>query len=133
MNQNELFDRFAAAMDEIQNSLAAERAGLPAQNPFVEHREILLSAGYGTAQRLQDLALHLWNDDAYPCRLGALAAGADAKHWKIAMDMIAWYRVHGENDRDFMALCREIYDLRTKVEAQAIAKRLGLDDYLEGE
>jgi len=102
-----------AAFAKVREAQAAERAGLPTQNPFIEHREMLLSAGYATAQRIQSLAMHLWNDGDYKCEIGALAALADSKHWKIAMDMILWYRVHGENDKDFMMLCRQIYEQRS--------------------
>jgi len=104
-----------AAFAKDREEQAAERAKLPEQNPFIKHRFMLKSAGYPIARNLQDLALHLWNESASECHLGTLAADADAKHWKIATDLIAWYRVHGENDRDFMNLCREIYNQRANV------------------
>ena len=77
-------------------------------SPFKTYRREIMS-GYSTAQRMAALTLHLWND-AYPVRLGSLFANADERHTQIALELMESYSVWGENDPDFMALGREIYE-----------------------
>lgn len=88
------------------------------QSPFLTHRSILLS-GYSTAIALRGFTLSLWNGRNWPADLSRVA-GMDDKHFAIAMELIAWYRQHGENDPDFM-------DTGRACEAMALeAKRLAV-------
>lgn len=74
------------------------------QSPFLTHRPILLS-GYSTAITLRGFTLSLWNGRNWPADLSRVA-GMDEKHFAIAMELISWYRQHGENDPDFMGTGR---------------------------
>lgn len=82
-------------------------------SPFLRHREAILG-GYGTAEKLRSLTLHLWND-YNPMRLGSLFRNADLRHQTIAFELIASYAEHGENDPHFMNLADEIRDLQRAV------------------
>lgn len=78
-------------------------------SPFLRYRDVVLQE-YDTALKLRALVLHLWND-GWPVRLGNLMANADARHKRIAFELIASYAEHGENDPHFMHLAEEIRDL----------------------
>lgn len=80
-------------------------------SPFLRHREVILG-GYSTARRLADLTLHLWNPHN-PMELGRLLINADQRHKAIAIELIASYAEHGENDPHFMHLADEIRDLKS--------------------
>lgn len=108
------------AVDNLQTNVTAATAALAdiarAESPFLRHREVILSH-YGTAGKLRALVLHLWND-GNPMRLGSLLLNADRRHQGIALDLIASYARHGENDPHFMHLANEIRDLQ-KAAAEA--------------
>lgn len=74
-------------------------------NPFVTYRAEICG-GYSTGQRLAALTLHLYNGAAHGVRLDNLLSNADARHTRIALEMLAWYAKHGENCIDFMDLAR---------------------------
>lgn len=79
-------------------------------SPFLRHRREILGS-YTTAQRLAALTLHLWNshnEADLPC----LLRNADRRHKAIALELIASYAEHGENDPLFMHLADEIRDLQ---------------------
>lgn len=76
-------------------------------NPFIEYRAEICG-GYSTAQRLAALTLHLYNGAAHGVRLDNLLSNADARHTRIALNMLAWYAKHGENCIDFMDLARHL-------------------------
>lgn len=80
-------------------------------SPFLRYRSVILDH-YSTAERLAALVLHLWNYH-YPSALGPLLANADARHKRIAFELIASYAEHGENDPHFMNLAGEIRDLQS--------------------
>lgn len=102
------------AADNLQTNVAAAMQVLEdigfEDSPFLRHREEILG-GYGTAEKLRALTLHLWNDHN-PMRLGSLFRNADLRHQAIAFDLIASYATHGENDPHFMNLADEIRDLQ---------------------
>jgi hypothetical protein len=79
-------------------------------SPFLRYRKEILG-GYSTAIRLQNLVMNLWNDN-FPCQMGRLLCNADAKHKRIAFELIASYARHGEGDEHFMQLAEEILDLQ---------------------
>lgn len=74
-------------------------------NPFVTYRAEICG-GYSTGQRLAALTLHLYNGAAHGVRLDNLLSNADARHTRIALELLAWYAKHGENCIDFMDLAR---------------------------
>lgn len=79
----------------------------PWVSPFSMHREILVNEHYGAARTLSDLTLSLWNGGAYPFALHRIR-GLDASHFPIAIELLSSYHRHGENDREFMAICDQI-------------------------
>lgn len=79
------------------------------ESPFAAYRHEILGH-YSTARRLQELVLHLWND-CNPLYLASLFMNADERHTRIALELIASYTTHGENDPHFMNLAAEIRDL----------------------
>lgn len=97
-------ERAIGAIDEMRNQL------IEYDSPFLRHREEILGH-YGTAQKLQALVLHLWND-GNPLRLGSLILNADRRHLQITLELIASYASQGENDPHFMHLADEIRDLQ---------------------
>jgi len=80
----------------------------PWQSPFVTHREKLMGC-YGGAKCLRDIALSLYNGRGYPCDLSSVC-GLDDEHFAAAIEMIRSYHRHGESDREFIDVCREIVE-----------------------
>ena len=78
-------------------------------NPFIAYRAEICG-GYSTAQRLAALVLHLYNGAAHGVRLDNLLSNADARHTRIALELLAWYAKHGENCIDFMKLARHLLE-----------------------
>lgn len=103
----ELADRLQADIDVAVRAIAVGVAGA---SPFLRHRSVILG-NYGTAERLQQLVLNLWNGN-FPVSLGMLLANADQRHKHIALELITSYAEHRENDPHFMNLAAEIRDLR---------------------
>ncbi|MDT3735539.1 MAG: hypothetical protein ROZ00_04890 [Denitratisoma sp.] len=104
-------DRLEAAVERLRPSLQAH------ESPFLTHRKQILG-GYGTARKLADLTLHLFND-GHPVRLGSLLANADEDHLRIALELVAGYANNGVRDPHFMRLAREILDQREAEQQQA--------------
>ena len=113
--------RLAATLEQIAD-VCDEGAGLAyaenatydlvaprQQNPFITYRTEI-TGGYSTAQRLAALVLHLYNGAAHGVRLDNLLSNADARHTRIALELLAWYARHGENCIDFMDLARDLLE-----------------------
>lgn len=82
-----------------------------AMSPFRRHAD-KLTGNYSTAIRLQNLVLHLYNGEDWPVRLDNLLANADEAHVQAALEMIASYARHVENDLAFMEVARRIAEQR---------------------
>lgn len=99
----------AKARAERQTAAACDLAA--GVSPFRVHREKILGC-HSTAQRLQAVVLNLYNDGWWakkaPVYLSSLIANADAEHVEVLIDLIRAYKRNGENDRDFLALGREL-------------------------
>lgn len=108
------------AADNLQTNVYAASTALEdsvlEDSPFLRHREKILGS-YTTAHRLAELTLHLWNSHN-KADLPRLLRNADRWHKAIALELIASYAEHGENDPHFMNLADEIRDLKT-VEVEA--------------
>ena len=78
-------------------------------NPFIAYRTEICG-GYSTGQRLAALTLHLYNGAAHGVRLDNLLSNADARHTRIALELLAWYARHGENCIYFMDLARDLLE-----------------------
>lgn len=87
---------------------------VPKNNPFTENEETIRDRRYEVAYQLRNLVLHLYNHNCGSLNLGWLLRNADDKHMQIALDMMEWYKLHGEGDLEFMriagAIHREWYD-----------------------
>ena len=71
---------------------------------FGRHAQLLSAEGSGGVA-LRDLVLHLWNGYR-PVDLGRMAATLDEEHWRFALEILASYRAHGENDAAFLEFAR---------------------------
>lgn len=96
-----------AAFDRLQESatrLASEQKSI---SPYLRYRREILGPGE-TADRLRALVLNLWG--GRPANLSLLFHNADEHHTRIALECIASFTTHGENDSQFMGLANEIID-----------------------
>lgn len=103
------FDR----LQEAAKRLADEHKSV---SPFLRYRREIL-AEYETAARLRGLVLNLWG--GRPANLSLLFMGADEHHTRIALECIASYTTHGENDSQFMMLASEIAEMTHRMEGEA--------------
>lgn len=114
-------NRLQGALNE---SIVAIDDAVRTDSPFLRYRVEILGM-YGTAYRLQALVLHLFNS-GHSMRLSDLLINADEHHRRIALELIASYASHGENDPQFMALAAEIFDRRKAADREAEAEAQAL-------
>ena len=95
---------------EIQRIEQRKKDELTKPSPYVAHRAEIFGC-YSTALRLQDLILHLYNQDNQ-MDLGRFLGNADEKHVEIALDIIRRYSILGENDKEFMTTAQELQERR---------------------
>lgn len=96
--------------------VAAARARIAAgESPFAVHRHKILG-GHSTALRLQALVLNLYNGGVWrkkvPAPLDDLIANADRSHFEAALDLLRGYYDSREEDREFLALGRQLAEER---------------------
>lgn len=103
------FDR----LQEAATRLAGEQKAV---TPFLRYRREIL-ADNNTAAHLRDLVLNLWG--GRPANLSLLFMGADEHHTRVALECIASYSTHGENDSQFMMLSSEIAEIVNRTEEVA--------------
>jgi hypothetical protein len=86
-------------------------------NPFHEH-EAIFHQNYPGAELLRQFALHLYHSK-YPVSMPDICAHLDYRHFRIAVDMLIYYRDHRENCDEFMRVCKQLeskfFDLKTEV------------------
>lgn len=75
------------------------------ESPFLKHRKILVGADYSTAQRLQAFVLSMYNGARFKFSADGLS-NFDDQHLEYFCEFARWYHRHGENDPDFMDVCR---------------------------
>jgi hypothetical protein len=80
-------------------------------SPFKKYRDILLGADYGVAVSLQQFVLSLYNSSSAKFEADRLG-NYDPKHLDIFVELASSYNQHGENDPEFMQLCRDMWALR---------------------
>lgn len=105
-------------------------------SPFKKYRHILFE-GYSTAASLQEFTLSLYNSSSTQFRADKLS-NYDDEHFRIFVEFAKSYYVNRENDPEFMAVCRELWDLRKQWGREHLArveehKRINPKDYGEGE
>lgn len=106
-------DRACEALDELEAACtAAEAYATQArQSPFKRHRDAILHN-----RALSQLVAHLYNGGS-ALRLGEMFMSLAPNQGRVAVELIESYSRRGENDRDFMALARDIV-LRRHEEAR---------------
>lgn len=100
------------SVDEIATAAQVCKARYERESwisPFAKHRQLLL-AGHGGARRLARLAMSLFNGQDYPFDASELG-GLENSYLEIAIELIRSYHRLGESDREFMAVCQDIYRL----------------------
>jgi len=85
---------------------------IPKQSPFITHKDKILG-GYGTARWMRQLVLAMWNGDKYKAGMSKLSNLDDA-HFNAAIELMTWYREHGENDPDFIAVAEQCVAMDTE-------------------
>jgi hypothetical protein len=78
------------------------------QSPYLIHSEILIKASYGTACRLQEFALSLYDANKYSFTPNNHLGGFDTRHRAIYDELLNWYRDHGDDEPSFVAVCTAI-------------------------
>lgn len=96
--------------DEHMDHDASQKPANPYTNPI--WRQWILGGHHSGARRLQDLALNLYNARAWPKVDMADIARLSSDHWECAQAMLLDYRQHGENNRQFIALCEKVAEVR---------------------
>lgn len=74
-------------------------------NPFVTHRSKVLGS-YATASWLRQAVLCMRSGTDYPLNLSRLGE-IDEAHFTAFLEMLAHYRLHGENDVAFLTLVKD--------------------------
>lgn len=75
-------------------------------SPFLQYRDMVMGH-YSTAKWLRSFVMSLWNGGGYKIGLSQLGS-IDEVYFNAAMAMLRQYRERGENDREFMALAKDI-------------------------
>lgn len=106
-------------------------------SPFKKYRDILLGADYGVAVSLQQFVLSLYNSSSTKFEADRLGS-YDPKHLGIFFELASSYNQHGENDPEFMQLCRDMWDMRKQwgrkhLERVEEHKKINPKAYDEGE
>jgi hypothetical protein len=70
-----------------------------------------LDADYGVAISLQQFVLSLYNSSSVKFEADRLG-NYDPKHLAIFVELASSYNQHGENDPEFMQLCRDMWAMR---------------------
>ncbi|MGP0171279.1 hypothetical protein ACSVIJ_05275 [Pseudomonas sp. NCHU5208] len=96
------------------------------ESPFAKYRSILVDGDYSAAGFLQSFAMAMYAGAAFPLDASGLR-NLDDQHLTAFQEMAAWYRRHGENDPDFVDVCKAIKANRA---AYALRIKSHLDDLL---
>ena len=84
---------------------------MPSDSPFLKYRDILLHQSYSAAGALQDFALSCYNGSLGQFR-GDSIGNFDSKHFGIFLELVNYYRKHGENDQYLLAVGAAIWESR---------------------
>jgi|GEM_PF-1281278 len=77
-------------------------------SPYFENKDILLSGKYGTAYRLQEAVISLYDPNRFKFCLGHHWGGFDTNHRQIYEKLIAWFHEHGPREKSFQGICERI-------------------------
>lgn len=90
------------------------------QSPFLANSDLLIQASYGTACRLQEFVLSLFDSNRYSFKPENHLGGFDTRHRAIYDQLLSWYREHGDDEPTFVAVCSAILAQR-EAEARLVA------------
>lgn len=107
-----------AGFDRLQESASRLAGEQKHVSPFLRYRREILGPSE-TAGRLRALVLNLWG--GRPVNLSKLFWDADEMNTRIALECIASYTKHGENDSQFMSMAAEIIDNEQVAEEEQAA------------
>lgn len=97
------------AFDVLAEQVAAIGEDQKEVSPFLRYRKEIMGNN-PTAGRLRGLLLNLYGLRSAR-NLNVLFTNADEHHKRIALELIASYAHHGDNDPQFIALAGEVRDL----------------------
>ncbi len=89
-------------------------------SPFKKYRHILFE-GYSTAESLQQFVLSLYNGASAQFR-GDSLSNFDQEHFEIFVEFARSYHANREEDPEFMAVCREMWEVRKSRGRKLLAK-----------
>lgn len=98
----------ATAFDVLAEQVAAIGEDQKEVSPFLRYRKEIMG-NTQTAERLRGLLLNLYGLRS-DRNLNVLFTNADEHHKRIALELIASYAHHGDNDPQFIALAGEVRD-----------------------
>lgn len=81
------------------------------ESPFATYRAILVDGENSAAGFLQAFAMAMYAGAANPLDAAGLR-NLDAQNLKAFLDMATWFHQHGENDPDFVDVCKQIREKR---------------------
>lgn len=82
-----------------------------ADSPFMKYRDILTNQSYSAAKALQDFTLSCYNGSLGQFR-GDSIGNFDSQHFGIFLELVNYYRAHGENDPHLLSVGAAIWDKR---------------------
>ncbi|RMR70283.1 hypothetical protein ALP80_200141 [Pseudomonas savastanoi pv. fraxini] len=97
------------------------------ESPFLRHRALLVKHDYSAAQTLQSFVLSCWNGNTWQFR-GDRLTNLDQEHRRAFLEMAQSYAIHGENDPDFMEVCRTMIEQRRR---WAVENKAKMDELAE--
>ncbi|TNB78786.1 hypothetical protein FHJ31_24495 [Pseudomonas sp. Fig-3] len=77
-------------------------------SPYSEHHDILLSGKYGTAHRLQEAVISLYNPNRFAFCIDHHWGGFDTYHRQIYEKLVNWFHEHGPEEKSFQSICERI-------------------------
>lgn len=84
---------------------------MASESPFLKYRDILTNQSYSAAGALQDFALSCYNGSLGQFR-GDSIGNFDTQHFEIFLELVNYYRRHGENDQHLLEVGAAIWKNR---------------------
>lgn len=84
---------------------------MASDSPFLKYRDILVHQSYSAAGALQDFALSCYNGSLGQFR-GDSIGNFDTEHFQIFLELVNYYRLHGENDQHLLDVGAAIWKSR---------------------
>ncbi|MBT2374388.1 hypothetical protein [Pseudomonas fluorescens] len=95
------------------------------QSPYLKYDDILLRGKYGTAYRIQELVIALYDPDRFRFRKENYWGGFDTRHRGIYLELENWYREQGY-EPSLVAVCEAIIALNEQQAVHSLAELIQL-------